>query len=166
MLIGLPGAGKSTIGRLAARALEAPFVDVDAEIEQRTAASIPQIFAEQGEAQFRHLEREYTRQALEGPPAVIATGGGWPAQPGVVEVARRQALVLYLHTEPAVAAGRTARGANRPLLAGNHEPLMRELLARREQFYKQADVTIRTGDLGSQSVADQVVMLARREGGW
>src|SRR5690606_25063213 len=104
VLVGLPGAGKSTAGRLAAERLGAPFLDPDSLIVRRMQMPVARIFAEFGEARFRELEREAVEEALAGPPAVLVPGGGWAAQPGSLDAARGRALVIYLEVKPATAA--------------------------------------------------------------
>jgi shikimate kinase len=108
VLIGLPGAGKSTIGRLVAETLQAPFVDIDAIITRKEGRPIEMLFAERGEAVFRQLEAQEMDHALTGDPAVIAPGGGWAAQPGALATARDRALVIYLKTRPDTATTRAA----------------------------------------------------------
>ena len=88
VLVGLPGSGKTTVGRLVAEQLHAGFVDVDAIVERREGRPIALIFAEKGEAAFREMERKEMETALASEPAVIAPGGGWAAQPGAVAAAR------------------------------------------------------------------------------
>ena len=81
VLVGLPGSGKTTVGRLAAERLQAVFVDIDAVIVRREGKPITMIFAERGEPAFRELERKEMETALAGEPAIIASGGGWAARP-------------------------------------------------------------------------------------
>ena len=88
LLIGLPGSGKSAVGRLVAEKLQAGFVDIDAIVERREGRPITMIFAEKGEAAFREMERKEVETTLAGEPAVIAPGGGWAAQPGAIDAAK------------------------------------------------------------------------------
>lgn len=167
VLIGLPGSGKSAVGLLAARELKAPFVDVDQEVIRRVGKTIPAIFAEEGEAGFRELERAEAERALSGPPAVIAPGGGWAAQPGNLEGISRNALVIYLETDPAIALERVAGEGGRPLL-DTPDPLarMRDLERRRSPAYRRAAEVVNTDGLEPLEVALCVVELARSKGGW
>lgn len=166
VLIGLPGAGKTTVGRLVADRLKAPFVDIDGLIVRRMQMPINRIFAEHGEQKFRALEAETVIQALGGPPAVFAPGGGWVAQPGVLEAARPKCFLVYLRTMALTAAKRAADGA-RPLLAGE-DPVekMRQLLKERDRFYVQADAELKADVKSPAALADEIVAMARERGGW
>jgi len=167
VLIGLPGAGKTTIGRLVAETLGAPFVDVDAIITRKEGRPIEMIFAEKGEAVFRELEAQEMGQALLGDPAIIAPGGGWAAQPGALTTANQRALVIYLKTRPDTAANRAAPQGNRPALMGEDPASrMRELLRERESFYVQADAQVETDGRRPAEVAAAIVRLARERGQW
>lgn len=169
MLVGLSGAGKSAAGGAAARLLDAPFADLDDIIARRTGGSIARLFAEGGEVEFRALERDAMDAALAGPPAVIAAGGGWPAVPGNLERLAGRALVIYLRTDPAVAAGRLEAGgaAERPLLAGRAPAAaLRDLLGRRAVYYEAADRVVDTDGRTTDEVAAEVAALARSSAGW
>src|SRR5437588_6693333 len=98
VLVGLPGSGKTTIGRLAAERLHAGFVDIDAIVERREGRPIALIFAEKGEAAFRERERKEMEAALAGEPAVSAPVGGGGAKPGAIAAAQAHALGIYVHT--------------------------------------------------------------------
>jgi shikimate kinase len=167
VLIGLPGAGKTTVGRLVAERLGAVFVDSDLMIQRRMNMPVTRIFAEYGEARFRQMETEVMSQALEGPAAIIAPGGGWAAQPGALEQAKACALIVYLKTLALTAAKRTEGGGARPLLVGE-DPVekMRELLKEREPFYLQADAEVKADARQPAAIADEVVDLARERAGW
>jgi len=167
VLLGLPGAGKSTVGQLAASELGAEFRDVDRRVEERARASIPAIFAEHGESRFRDLERAEMERLLDGPPAVLAPGGGWAAWGDNLATVRRRALLIYLRTDPSVAAHRTTGGEVRPLIAeGNEEKALTSLLRAREGYYTSADATVETVDRTPEDVAREVTWLARARAGW
>lgn len=163
VLIGLPGAGKSTAGSAAAGELGVGFRDLDALVEAAAGRSIADILASAGEAAFRELERDAMAQALVQPPHVIATGGGWAAQPGNLEAVAGKGIVVYLQVSPAQAADRLGDAAGRPMLAGG--PLfgkLTELLARREKHYRKADQTVSTEGRSAADVASAVAALARK----
>lgn len=161
ILIGLPGAGKTTVGRSVAGLLGIPFVDVDAVIVRREGRPVPVIFGEQGEAAFRDMERREVRRLLTEQPAVLAPGGGWAAQPGAVADARPLALVVYLRTSPGTAASRVGPGNRPTLMGGDPSELMRDLLRDREAAYGEADVTVDTDGKTPETVAAEVARLAR-----
>jgi shikimate kinase len=167
VLIGLPGAGKSTVGRLVAEAIRAPCHDIDAIVTRKEGRPIGLIFAERGEAAFRELERREMEDALAGPPAVVIPGGGWAAQPGALASARGRALIVYLKTRPDTATTRAEPDGNRPMLSGEDPALrMQQLLREREAFYLEADAQVETDRKTAAKVADEVVELARRRAGW
>jgi shikimate kinase len=167
VLIGLPGAGKSTVGRLAAARLGAGFEDTDELVVTAAGRPIARIFADDGEAAFRKLEREAMVAALERAPRVIAAGGGWAAEPGNLEAATVRALIIHLACTPETAAGRAGGSAERPLVAGADPlPDLEALLRRRRPAYRRADVEVPTDGRLPDDVAADVVALARSHGGW
>ena len=167
VLIGLPGSGKSAVGRLVAEQLHAGFVDIDAIVERREGRPITMIFAEKGEAAFREMERKEMETALAGEPAVIAPGGGWAAQPGAIAAAKPHALVIYLHTRPETAAQRAAPEGTRPaLMGGDPVARMRLLQKEREAFYHEAHAQVETERKSPSLVANEVVRLAQSSAGW
>ncbi|HYU36670.1 MAG TPA: shikimate kinase [Gemmatimonadales bacterium] len=167
LLIGLPGSGKSAVGRLVAEQLQAGFVDIDAIVERREGRPITMIFAEKGEAAFREMERKEVETALAGEPAVIAPGGGWAAQPGAIDAAKPHALVIYLHARPETATQRAAPEGTRPALSGE-DPVarMRLLQKEREPFYRSAHAQVETDRKSPPQVANEVVRLAQSSAGW
>ncbi len=167
LLIGLPGSGKSAVGRLVAEQLQAGFVDIDAIVERREGRPITMIFAEKGEAAFREMERKEVETALAGEPAVIAPGGGWAAQPGAIDAAKPHALVIYLHARPETATQRAAPEGTRPALSGE-DPVarMRLLQKEREPFYRSAHAQVETDRKSPPQVATEVVRLAQSSAGW
>ncbi len=167
LLIGLPGSGKSAVGRLVAEQLQAGFVDIDAIVERREGRPITMIFAEKGEAAFREMERKEVETALAGEPAVIAPGGGWAAQPGAIDAAKPHALVIYLHARPETATQRAAPEGTRPALSAE-DPVarMRLLQKEREPFYRSAHAQVETDRKSPPQVANEVVRLAQSSAGW
>jgi shikimate kinase len=167
VLIGLPGSGKTTVGRLVAEQLHAGFVDIDAILNRKEGKPIAMIFAEKGEAAFRDLERKEVETALAHAPAIIAPGGGWAAQPGALDAAKGAAYVIYLKTRPESAAARAAPSGTRPVLMGEDpEARMRALLKERESFYMRANANVDTDRKTANQVAADVVRLAQTNAGW
>jgi shikimate kinase len=165
ILVGLPGAGKTTVAREAAGLLDAPWVDLDQAIALTVGETIPEIFARHGEAHFRALERQILADLIDGDPAVIASGGGWAAQPGNLEAVAGRALTLYMCVTPEVAAARLGEAPDRPLLSGAVLPKLRELLGNRERWYRLADMEIDAA-AAPDRVAAAVATAARQYGGW
>ncbi len=167
ILVGLPGCGKTTVGRLVAGALGAPFVDLDAAIQSRTGKPVARIFVEDGEPGFRALEAELGEAALLGPPSVVAPGGGFFVADVTRAMARGSGLVVYLETGPAEAAARLGSAAGRPLLEGSPTGArLAVLLAERAPLYRQAECTVATDGRSAADVVAAVVSLARDRAGW
>jgi shikimate kinase len=167
ILVGLPGCGKTTVGRLVAAALGAPFVDLDDAIADRAGKSVARIFSEDGEAAFRASEAELGGAVLRGPPAVVAPGGGFIAGDVTRAMARGSGLVVYLETDPAAAATRLGGASGRPLLEGAPTGTrMAALFAERAALYRQAECTVATDGRSAADVAAAVLSLARDRGGW
>ena len=166
VLIGLPGAGKTTVGGLVAETLGCPFVDIDAIIVRRMQMPVSRIFAELGETRFRTVERDAVNEALAAAPSVIVPGGGWAAQEGNLAPVRATAFVVYLKCMVTTAAKRI-EGDSRPLML-DENPLdaMRKLLLEREPWYRQADVEVKNDMRTAQQTADDIVVLARQQAGW
>jgi shikimate kinase len=166
VLIGLPGAGKTTVGEAVASDLAAVFEDLDAEIERREGRLVAEIFASAGEARFRKLERDAMVYALAQRAHVIAAGGGWAAQPGNLDAVGDGALVLYLEVTPQVAAERTATSDGRPLLGADRVAALIRLRGEREAWYRRAHASVPTDGRSVEDVASDVSKLARSRGGW
>lgn len=152
---------------LVADLLGASWCDLDSLIVARSGKPVAEIFAAHGESHFRELERAAMAAALDAPPQVIASGGGWAAQPGNLAAVADRALLIYLSLSPEVAAARVAGNGDRPLLA-NEPPLQRltELLVAREHWYRLAEIEIAAGGESPDAVAASVAVAARRYGGW
>lgn len=164
VLLGLPGAGKSTIGPLVARALGREFVDLDTAIEAREGRAIGDIFATSGEAAFRGAERTLTAELLAPgrPPLVLAPGGGWIEDPANRARLGEAAAAVYLRVSVPVALARMgASVTSRPLLAGA-DPTVKldELLQRRGPFYLQAEYTLSSDSMTPEAAASSIVALA------
>ena len=161
ILVGISGSGKTTVGRLAAKQLRASFSDIDELIVAGSGQPVAELFAREGEAQFRRLERAAMERVLAAPPHLIAPGAGWIAEPGNLEAAG-DALLIYLEIAPAAAAARLAGDATRPLLAGG-DPVARltGMLKAREGWYRKAALTIPASG-SPDAVAARVAEAGRR----
>lgn len=163
ILVGMMGAGKTTVGRLLARRLKRSFHDSDEVIEQRCGVRIPVIFEIEGEAGFRARERQAIAElcALDG--AVIATGGGAVLAPENRTAIAGSGTVIYLHARPAHLWHRVRHDRNRPLLATpDPQKRLEELYAQRDPLYREvADIVVDTGRQSVQTLTKD--LLARLE---
>ncbi len=170
ILVGLPGAGKTTVGPLIGAELGVEFVDVDALIEERIGTPVATIFKDQGEEAFRAHERAFVADLVSGEaPRVIAPGGGWIVQDKALESVAGLALTVYLESTPATAAVRARNGAVRPLLGpdpAGWEERLGELYQERQRYYSACDITVATDGLPAVVVAGRVAELARNHGGF
>ncbi|CAN5804175.1 shikimate kinase [soil metagenome] len=164
VLVGLMGAGKSTVGPLLAHRLGWRFLDLDGEIERLAGQSVPEIFSTRGEAGFRQLEAEATAQLAGRADIVIAAGGGWMAQPEMPERLGPGTFIVWLQVTPRAVLARLGTGdSGRPMLAGA-EPAVRleQLWAEREAAYSRAHAAVGTDGLDPADVAAAVEGLIRR----
>ena len=167
VLVGLPGSGKSTVGRAVASKLGRRFLDFDVEIEKRTKLSVAELFATRGEPYFRELERAITAELRDVAGLVLAPGGGWIANPGCLEAIRACSTLVYLEVAPERAVARMGRGlSQRPLLSRpNPVEEATKLLAARKELYLQSDHTVSTDLLTRNEVVSHIVALATAEQG-
>ena len=166
-LVGLMGAGKSSVGRRLAAALNLPFCDADEEIEKAAGRSISEIFAQYGEAQFRDGERRVIARLLDEPPHVLATGGGAFMNDETRELIKSKAVSVWLKADLDTLARRVSRKDNRPLLKGRDpKQALSELAQARYPIYAQADITIESGDTPHHATVDAIIkaLKARAEG--
>jgi shikimate kinase len=165
VLVGLMGAGKSTVGRRLARRLGLPFVDSDEEIERAADHKISEIFDRFGEASFRDGERRVVRRLVGGPPAVLATGGGAFIEPATRALILERCIAVWLDADVETLAERVQRRNVRPLLRDKDPlPLLRELAAARNPVYAQAHLHVRSGDGPHEAAVDRIVAaLSARE---
>ena len=161
LLVGLSGTGKSSIGPPLAQALGTRFVDTDQLVEARAGRSVGEIFASQGEAAFRALETATLREALAGPPAVVATGGGIVESEANLQLLR-QGTVVWLTAQSERLAERLQAHADRPLLRGDPLATLRAQAARRAaRFAEIADYVVSTEHLGVAEAVAQIRRLVR-----
>ena len=163
-LIGFMGTGKTTVGRLVAEQLRFAYADTDELIQTQTGRSINDIFQNDGEPAFRALEQEVVAGLAHCTKTVIATGGGLPVNPKNLASLKQHALVVSLWSSPDQIWERVRHQSHRPLLHDkNPQAKIRELLAMREPFYKQADVLLNTELRSVREVAQQVIHQFRLE---
>jgi shikimate kinase len=158
VLLGMMGAGKSTIGAALAERLGWRFVDLDAEIVRRAGRSVAEIFEALGEPAFRAREVEATRELAAERDVVIATGGGWVTNAGVLESVRADSLVVWLQAAPETALERARSSPDvRPLL-NTSDPLVtiRALMRSRAPLYAAADLAVRTDGRGVASIISEI----------
>ncbi|HWT30499.1 MAG TPA: shikimate kinase [Propylenella sp.] len=158
VLVGMMGAGKTSIGRRLASALHLPFVDADGEIEKAANQTIPEIFAEYGEAFFRDGERRVVARLLSEGPQVIATGGGAFMSEETRQRCRERGVTIWLKADVSVLLERVRKKGNRPLLdSPDPEAVLRRLLEEREPFYAMADVAIASRDGPHSALVGEIV---------
>lgn len=158
-IVGPMGAGKSTVGRQLAEALSYTFKDSDQEIQRRTGVDIPTIFEFEGEAGFRHRERQVIEELVNEERIVLATGGGAVLSPENRQNLSARGVVIYLHCSPEQQFSRTSRDRNRPLLE-TEDPLekLRQVMEEREPLYRQvADMVVSTEKRGTSSVIKEIM---------
>jgi shikimate kinase len=162
-LVGLMGAGKSTIGRHLAKTLELEFVDSDHEIERRTGASIPLIFDVEGEAGFRQREKKIIDELTQRSGIVLATGGGAVLDQENRACLRERGMVIYLYAAIDHLLARTAKDRNRPLLqTPDPRGRLQELMLARDALYREvADVVVDTGGRTARSTEREILAKIR-----
>jgi shikimate kinase len=159
VLVGMMGAGKSTIGRRLSARLRLPFVDADGEIEQAHAGmTIPEIFAAHGEPYFRDGEARVIARLLDGGPAVLATGGGAFMREETRGRIRDKAVSIWLKADADIIMRRVKRRADRPLLqTADPAATIGRLIEEREPVYQHADLTIWSRDVPHEKIVDECV---------
>ncbi len=158
VLVGMPGAGKSSVGRRLAKRLGLPFVDADEEIERAARMSIPEIFARRGEAEFREGERRVVARLLQSGPMVLATGGGAFMNAQTRERIARNGVSVWLRADLSTLLRRVRKRADRPLLAeGDPAEKLATLLRLRGETYATADVVVESRDVVHETVVEEVV---------
>jgi shikimate kinase len=160
-LVGMMGAGKSTVGKLLARRLRVPFVDTDRLVVAAQGRSVARIFADEGEAAFRLYECAAVSAALAGRPAVLATGGGGFAHQATRALIAERSVSVYLEAPAALLHSRLLRSrTRRPLMRGAPTlERVEELLAARDALYRQAHLVVSCAGRTREEVADEIVRL-------
>ena len=158
VLVGMMGAGKSSVGRRVALRLGIPFVDADTEIEKAAGRAITDIFAIRGEAEFRAGEARVILRLLEGGPQVLATGGGAFVNPDTRAAIAAKGISIWLKAEPEVLMKRIKRRQDRPLLhTADPAATLRKLLEEREPVYALADLTVQSREVTHDRIVDEIV---------
>nr|WP_047573051.1 shikimate kinase [Methylobacterium sp. ZNC0032] len=159
VLVGMMGSGKSSVGRRLAARLGLPFVDADTEIEMAAHMTIPEIFAQRGETEFREGERRVIARVLATrAPLVLATGGGAFMNAETRARVKELGISVWLKAEPDVLMRRVRKRSNRPLLqTADPEATLRRMLAEREPVYALADITIQSSDEPHEVVVGETI---------
>jgi len=158
VLVGLMGAGKTSVGRRLAAALDLPFKDGDDEVEAAAGLTVPEIFALYGEERFRDGERRVMQRLLTGEPCVLATGGGAFMDPITRMTIQQKAVSVWLKADIDVLVKRVARKDTRPLLAGKDpKQVLQDLAAIREPIYALADIVVESGERAHAATVDAII---------
>ena len=152
VLVGMMGAGKSSIGRRLAARLGIPFVDADSEIENAAGMTIPEIFAKHGEPYFRAGEARVIARLLENGPQVLATGGGAIMDQRTRDLIRIKGISIWLKADLDVLLRRTKRRNDRPLAEK-----IKDLLPQREPVYAQSDIVVQSRDEPHDTIVDEII---------
>jgi shikimate kinase len=157
VLVGMPGSGKSAVGRRLAVRLDVPFVDADEEIERAAGKPIMDIFKDHGEAYFREGERKVIARLLGSGPQVLATGGGALMSAETRDNVRRSGVSIWLKAELPVLMRRVLKRNTRPLLEKDPEGVMRQLMEARYPIYAAADITVESRDLPHDTIVGEII---------
>ena len=163
-LVGFMGTGKSTVGRHVAKQMDFHFLDSDQEIERLQGKPVSAIFAGQGEAEFRKLEREFIGSGHPGQGCVVACGGGLVVPPGMLELLRGRGVVICLHAPIEAILQRIMHTTHRPLIQGEDPgKRLRELYAQREELYRRTGTMILTDNRTLREISAHVLRVYRHE---
>ncbi|HVU23145.1 MAG TPA: shikimate kinase [Opitutus sp.] len=163
-LVGFMGTGKTTVGRTVAQRLGFTLLDSDHEIERQQGRTIADIFAKEGEAAFRGMERRFIEGGHPATRTVVSCGGGLIVQPGMLELLRARGVLICLHASIETILARTARHRHRPLLnVDDQEARVRALYAEREPIYKRAGTVLLTDARPLSDIVAHVARAWRRE---
>jgi shikimate kinase len=164
VLVGMMGAGKSTIGRRLSARLGLPFLDADAEIEAAAGMSIPDIFESRGELDFRDGEVRVIARLLDSGPAVLATGGGAFMRQETRDRIHDKAVSIWLKVDSDVIMRRVKRRSDRPLLqTADPQATVERLINEREPIYGQADLTVWSRDVPHEKIVDECIEALHEE---
>jgi len=162
VLVGMMGAGKSSIGRKLGNRLGIPFVDADTEIEIAAGMTIPEIFEIRGEAEFRAGEARVIARLLEGGPQVLATGGGAFVNAGTRAAIRSHGISVWLKAEFEVLMRRIKRRSDRPMLkTADPAQTLKKLIADRYPIYAEADLTMESRDVLHEVIVEEILTALR-----
>ena len=163
LLVGFMASGKTSVGRELAALLGWEFHDSDAVVEERCGIAVSEIVRQQGEEHFRGIEAEVASELLRKDRVVLASGGGWPAQPGSWEAVPEGTFSVWLRVSPGVAVQRASgEGPVRPLLAGEGAlDSAVELIGQRKAAYERAQVTLDSDDDGPAALANTIMNIIR-----
>ena len=158
ILVGLSGSGKTSIGKSVARELHWPFIDFDTEIEHRQHATVQEIFARHGEARFRELEQELTKELVTCNGMIMSAGGGWVLNREAVALLRQTGRIIYLRASPELLARRLATARVRRPLLDTPDPLdtLTTMYEARRPLYEEADLVIDTEVFDRKQLIEQV----------
>jgi shikimate kinase len=158
VMVGMMGAGKSSVGRRLAGRLGLPFADADAEIEKAANASITEIFDRHGEAYFRDGERRVIQRLLDGEPKVLATGGGAFVHPETRAAIKAHAISIWLKADRDLLMSRVRRRSNRPLLkTADPEATLQRLMEERYPLYAEATIHVQSREVAHEVVIDDIL---------
>ena len=158
VLVGLMGAGKTSVGRRLAQRLGLSFADADAEIERAAGKTIPEIFADHGEAEFRNGEKRVISRLLDEGPQILATGGGAFMDSETRQNIADRGLSVWLNADVDLLLKRVKRRSNRPLLAqGDPKETLNRLIEERYPVYALADVEVMSKDAPHQRIVTSIV---------
>jgi shikimate kinase len=159
VLVGMPGSGKSTIGRKLSMRLRLPFIDSDQEIEAAAGMPIPQLFEKLGEPAFRDGERKVIARLLQQSRIILATGGGAFMNKSTRQNIKDKALSIWLKADVKLLVKRTSRTDDRPLLRGGDPSIiLYNLLKKRESIYALADLAVTTDERPVEEMVERVIL--------
>lgn len=158
VLVGMMGAGKSSVGRRLAKKLDLPFVDADSEIERAAGMTVSEIFDRHGEESFRSGEARVIARLLEQGRQVLATGGGAFMNAGTRALIANKGISVWLKAEPDVLLRRIKRRSDRPLLrTADPAATLKRLIEERYPLYSEADVTVHSRDVPHEIIVDEII---------